>query len=245
MSISFGSARLLRYVITSAAKFSESAVINVSKNEFILKAIDPSTVALLVLEVPRESTIAYRVTSNEQLAVNLEDFSKVLKSAERDDTITLEWTQSSLIVSLERRGFKRTFTLPLMSSAGEVFDIELEYPNTYVVSPTYLYEGLESLERFGDVLKIEGSEEEIRLKAESELGEAEVVLSRERGEIEDSDVRAAGFSTSYTMKFITYFKPVIRVSEKLVLKVGSELPLYFESASQGMRIEYYVAPRAD
>ncbi|MCX8208613.1 MAG: hypothetical protein N3G79_03075 [Sulfolobales archaeon] len=245
MSVSFGSARLLRYVIASAAKFSESAVVNVSKDEFVLKAIDPSTVALLVLRVPKEYALAYKVTSNEQLVVNLEELGRVIRSAERDDMVTLEWTQSSLVISFERRGFKRVFTLPLASSTSEVFDIELEYPNTYVISPTHFYEALESLEGVGDVLRVEGFEEGVRLKAESELGEAEVVLSKERGEVEDLEVKAPEFSVSYTMRFITYFKPIVRVSEKLVIKVGSGLPLYLESQSQGVRIEYYVAPRAD
>lgn len=245
VSISFGSARLLRYVVISATRFSENAVVNVSKDELVLKAIDPSMVALLVLRVPKESTLAYNVTSNEQLVVNLEDLGRVIRSAERDDMVTFEWTQSSLVVSFERRGFKRVFTLPLASSTSEALDIELEHPNKYVISPTHFYEALESLEGVGDVLRIEDFEEGVRLRAESELGEAEVVLSKERGEVEDLEVKAPEFSVSYTMKFITYFKPIARVSEKLVMKVGSDLPLYLESQSQGVRIEYYVAPRAD
>lgn len=245
MSISFGSARLLRYIVASAAKFSETAVINVSEGEFAFKAMDPSKTALLVLTVPRESTIAYSVSNSEQLIVNLEDLSKVFRSAERDDMITLTWTRSSLSASFERRGFMRVFTLPLATSVEEIPEIEIEYPNTFKVPPLLLHDGLNGIEGVGDVLRIEGREDEIILKAESELGEAEVVLIRERGGIEESEVREPGFSVSYSMELIVNVKPVIRLAEKLTLRVGSNLPLYLESSSHGLHIRYYVAPRAE
>lgn len=245
MSISFGSARLLRYIVISAAKFSESAVINAFENEFVFKAMDPSKTALLVVTVPRESTISYNVSGSEQLVVNLDDLSKVFRSAEKDDAITLNWTQSTLSLSFERRGYARTFTLPLATSVEEIPEIEIEYPNTYIISPFLLYDGLSGLEDVGDILRVEGGESEVRLRAESELGEAEVVLSKERGGIEEADVKEPGFGVSYSMDFITNIKPVIRVAEKLTLKAGSDLPLYLEFQSHGLLIRYYVAPRAE
>jgi len=245
VSISFGSARLLRYVVVSASKFSETAVINVSENEFTFRAIDPSRTALLIVTIPRESTITFNVESSEQLVVSLDDLSKVFRSAEKDDMVTLSWTRSALSISFERRGFTRTFTLPLATPVEEIPEIEIEYPNTYVISPLLLYDCLSGLEDVGDVLRVEGREDEIRLKAESELGEAEVVLSRERGGIEESDVRESGFSVSYSMEFVTNVKPIVRVAEKLTLKAGSELPLYLEFLSHGLLAGYYVAPRAD
>ncbi|MEM1623149.1 MAG: hypothetical protein QW780_03615 [Sulfolobales archaeon] len=245
MSISFGSARLLRYIVVSASKFSETAVINVSESEFTFKAIDPSRTALLVVTIPRESATAFNVNGSEQLVVNLDDLSKVFRSAERDDMVTLSWTQSTLSVSFERRGFARTFTLPLATSAEEIPEIEIEYPNTYILSPLLLHDCISGLEDVGEVLRVEGREDEIKLRAESELGEAEVVLSKERGGIEESDVREPGFSVGYSMEFVTNIKPIVKVAEKLTLKIGSELPLYLEFLSHGLLAKYYVAPRAD
>jgi len=245
VSISFGSARLLRYVVVSASKFSETAVINVSESEFTFRAIDPSRTALLIITIPRESATAFNINGSEQLVVSLDDLSKVFRSAERDDMVTLSWTQSTLSVSFERRGFTRTFTLPLATPVEEIPEIEIEYPNTYVLSPLLLYDCITGLEDVGDVLRVEGREDELRLKAESELGEAEVVLSKERGGIEESDVREPGFSVSYSMEFVTNIKPIVKVAEKLTLKTGSELPLYLEFLSHGLLAKYYVAPRAD
>lgn len=245
MSVSFGSARLLRYVVVSAAKFSETAVINATENELVFRAIDPSKTALLAVIIPRESTMSYNVSGGEQLVVSLEDLNKVFRSAEKDDMVTLSWTRSTLSVSFERRGFTRTFTLPLATSVEEIPEIEIEYPNTYVLSPLMTYDALSGLEDVGDVLKVEGKEDEVRLRAESELGEAEVALSKERGGIEEVDVREPEFSVGYSMEFISNVKPIIRMAEKLTLKAGSDLPLYLESLSHGILAKYYVAPRAE
>lgn len=245
MSISFGVARLLRYVIASAAKFSETAVISVTEQDFTIKVMDPSKTALLILTVPREATLDYRVKGSEQLAVNLEDLSKVFRSSEKDDAITLSWTQSTLSASFERRGFSRTFTLPLSSATEEIPEIEIDYLNTYVLRPPAFFDALAGIEDVGDVIRIEGNENEFKLRAESELGEAEVTLNIERGGIESADIKNPGFSVSYSMEFLSNIRPVIRVAERLVARVDSDLPLYIEMSSHGLVIRYYVAPRAD
>lgn len=245
MSVSFGLARLLRYIVVSAAKFSETAVFYANESELVFKAMDPSKTALLIVTIPKESTISYNVDRNERLVVNLEDLSKVFRSAEKDDSITLSWTQSTLTASFERRGFIRAFTLPLATSVEEIPEIEIEYPNTYVLPPLVTFDALSALEDVGEVLKVEGREDEVRLRAESELGEAEVVLSKERGGIEEADVREPEFSVGYTMEFVSNVKPIIRAAERLTLKAGSDLPLYLEFLSHGLIIRYYVAPRAE
>ncbi len=245
MSVSFGSARLLRYIIASAAKFSETAVIEIGEEGITFKSMDPSKTALLVLAIPKESTAAYEATGGGQLVVNLDDLGRVFRSAERDDAVTLSWTQSSLSITFERRGYSRVFTLPLATSVEEIPEIEIEYPNTYVVPPPLLYDSITGIESAGDVLRVEGDEDELRLAAESELGEAEVVLSKERGSIEESDVGEPGFRVSYSIDFVANVKPVIRIAERAVMKVGSELPLYLELSSYGTSIKYYVAPRAE
>lgn len=245
MSISFGAARLLRYVVASAAKFSETAVMVVTPGEFVFKAIDPSKTALLVLTIPRESAIEFNVTQEAQLVVSLEDLSKVFRSAEKDDSISLGWSQSTLSVSFERRGFSRVFTLPLSSVIEEIPEIEIEYPNTYVIPPIIFHDGLAGIEDVGDLLRVEGGSSELRLRAESELGEAVVVFSKERGGIEEADVTDPDFSVSFSMEFVSNFRPVTRVAERLVLKAGSDLPLYLEVQSHGLLIKYYVAPRAE
>ena len=245
MGISFGTARLLRYVVASAAKFSESAVVYVSPDRFSFKAIDPSKSALLVLTIPREVALQYDVSSEQQLAVNLEDLAKVFRSAEKDDSVTINWTESSIEVSFERKGFSRVFTLPLASVFEEVPEIEVEYPNTYVVRPTELYEALNGLKDVGDVLRVEGDEDSVKLRAESELGEAEVTLSRERGSLEEAEVNQPGFSVAYTMELVQHIRQLVKLAERTSLRVGPELPLYLRMESHGCTIDYYVAPRAE
>lgn len=245
MGISFGTARLLRYIVASAAKFSESAVIYVNRDRFTFKAIDPSKSALLVLTVPREVSLQYDVESEQQLAVNLEDLAKVFRSAERDDSVTISWSESSLTVSFERKGFSRVFTLPLASVFEEVPEIEIEYPNTYVIRPNELYEALAGLKDVGDVLRVEGDADSVKLRAESELGEAEITLSRERGSLEEAEVNEPDFSVAYTMELVQHVRPVVRVAERASLRVGPELPLYLKIDSHGSSIDFYVAPRAE
>jgi hypothetical protein len=148
-------------------------------------------------------------------------------------------------VSFERKGFSRVFTLPLASVFEEVPEIEVEYPNTYVIRPTELYEALNGLKDVGDVLRVEGDEDSVKLRAESELGEAEVTLSRERGSLEEAEVNQPGFSVAYTMELVQHIRQLVKLAERTSLRVGPELPLYLRMESHGCTIDYYVAPRAE
>ncbi len=248
MKIVFADARIWRYIISSASKFIESGILTVNDEGLSFKAIDPSKTALIEFTIPRESFDIFEVDGESKLSVNLEDVGKIMRTAERDDKIGIEWTESHITFTFERRGVPRTFTLPLQTGAEaeEIPELSLELNNEFKMAGNVLYETISGIEDVGEVLWITGEDSILKLRSESDLGEAEIVLSTEKGVLEEAKIENPGFSVSFGMEYFSYLKQPIKLADTAVLRVDTDMPAHIElSFIQGAKLNYYVAPRAE
>lgn len=248
MRLTFNNARVWRYVMGGAGKFVESGMLIINDYGLLFKAMDPSRVALIEFQIPRESFDDFEIDGEVKIAINVEDLSKVLRSSEKDDRISLDISENSLTIVLERKGLQRMFTLPLQVT-GEVEaipELKLDLKNRFKVSGTALYDGLSSIEDLGDVLTLNIGEEELRLRVSSDLGEAEVVFDTGSGNLIEYEVSEPGTEVSYGLDYFTYIKPVIRISEVIDILLSPEMPCKLSmDLPQGAKMNYYVAPRID
>ncbi len=247
--VTFADARIWRYIIASASKFIETAIIKVNPEDGLsLKALDPSRTALITFVIPRESFDEFSVDNESTLVLDLEDVGKIMKTAERDDRISIEWTESSISFIFERRGVPRRFMIPLRaeSEAESIPELSLELGNEYITSGTVMYDALNSIEDVGETLWISGDENTLKLRSISDLGEAEVELSLERGTLESAKVGSPGFSVSFGMEYFSYLKQPIKLADRAILRADSEMPAHLElNYVQGAKLSYYVAPRSE
>ncbi len=249
VKVTFADARIWRYIIASASKFIETAVIKISPDEGLsLKALDPSRTALITFTISKESFDEFDVDDESTLVIDLEDVGKIMKTAERDDRISIEWTESSISFVFERRGVPRRFMIPLRAEgeAESIPELSLELNNEYVTSGTVMYDAINSIEDVGETLWISGDENALKLRSISDLGEAEVELSLERGTLESAKAESPGFSVSFGMEYFSYLKQPIKLSDKAILRADSDMPAHLElNYMQGAKLSYYVAPRSE
>ncbi len=249
MKLMFSDARIWRYVVSALSKFIDYAQIKVGpESGLIMKAMDPSKTALVEFIIPKEAFTAFEVNEEHTLVLSLKDAGKILRTAEKDDKLGLDWTEASITFLFERRGNLRSFTIPLqaVTEAEEIPELSLELRNTYRVPSDVLYDSISSIEDVGEVLRVEGNEKELILKAVSDLGEAEVVLSLEDGTLEEVMVENPGFSVSFGTEYFSLMKQPVRLSSSAVLRLDSEMPCHMElNYVEGTKLNYYVAPRVE
>ncbi len=248
MRLTFADARIWRYIIASASKFIESVIIEVNDNELTLKALDPSRTALIEFIIPKESFDEFEIDGKHMLIIDLEDVGKIMRSAERDDKISLSWSESSITFTFERRGVSRSFTLPLRTEheAESIPSLNLQLKNEYITAGTVLYDAIGSIEDVGETLWISGDERSLRLKSISDLGEAEVELSLEKGTLEDVKSESPGFNVSFGMEYFSYLKQPVKLADKVVIRADNDMPVHLTlEYAQGARLNYYVAPRSE
>ncbi len=248
VKITFADARIWRYIISATSKFIEAGYFEIGDEGFKFKALDPSRTALVEFTIPRESFDEFDVSGNHRLVADLESLGKILRSAERDDRISVSWTESSITLTFERRGISRSFTLSLRTEheIEEIPALDLQLNNEYVTSGTTFYDAIASVEDVGETLWLSGDERSLKLKSVSDLGEAEIELSLDGGTLEDAKVEAPNFSVSFGMEYFSYMKQPIKLSDRVKVRVDSNMPVNLVlEYLQGATLSYYVAPRTE
>ncbi len=248
MKITFSNARLWRYVMASVGKFIDTGYILVNENGLIFKAMDPSKTALIIFEIPKEGFMEFDVEDEHKLPLSIEDTAKILRTAEKDDALSIEWGGEGITFIFERRGVPRSFTIPLYAESAieEIPELELEIPNKYVIYAAGLYDAINSLEDVSEVLAVSGDEQKLVLTAEGDIAIAEITLDTERGGLEEAHVENPGFKALYSMEYFSYLKSPMKMADRSILEVDEGLPCRLTlEYSVGARIVYYVAPRVE
>lgn len=248
LSFTAPDARVWSYVIEATGKFSESGVFVLKPDALYIRAIDPSRTAMIEFYMPREAFESYELTTEKTVYLSMEDLSKILKSAGRSDKLSMSFSEDSIKIEFSDGIVTRTFKIPLRLEIAheEIPSLELEYLNKYVLSGDVLYEALASIEKVGDVLRVSGDESTLVLKSVGDLGEAEIILSLEKGVLKEADVKHPGFEVSYSIDYLSYMKKPIKSSDEVAVMVDNDLPICIELRfPSGSKLSYYVAPRTE
>lgn len=248
MSFTAPDARVWSHVIEATGKFSESGVLILKSDALYIKAIDPSRTAMMEFYIPREAFESYEPVTEKTVYLSMEDLGKILKSAGKADKLSMSFSEDSIRIEFSDGIVTRMFKMPLRLEIAheEIPSLELEYPNKYVLGGDVLYEALASIEKMGDVLRVSGDESTLVLKSVGDLGEAEIVLSLERGVLREADVKHSGFEVSYSIDYLSYMKKPIKSSDEAVVMADNDLPICLELRfPSGSKLSYYVAPRTE
>ncbi len=248
MRITFANARVWRYVMGSISKFVEVGLMIVNDDGLTFKAMDPSRVALVEFNIPKESFDTFELEGEVKVAINVEDLGKILRSSEKDDRISLEVSENSLTIELERKGIPRMFVIPLHtgSEVEAIPELSLDLRNKFKVAGTTLYEGISSVEDLGDVLTFNIGEDHLSLVVKSDLGDAEIVFDKESGMLLEFEVNDPNTSVSYGVEYLSYVKQPIKLSETVDILLSPEMPCKLVlNLPQGAKMNYYVAPRVE
>ncbi|MEO3993315.1 MAG: hypothetical protein QN229_03270 [Desulfurococcaceae archaeon TW002] len=248
MSFTAPDARVWSHVIEATGKFSESGVFMLKPDALYIRAIDPSRTAMIEFYIPKEAFESYELATEKTIYLSMEDLSKILKSAGKADKLSMSFSEDSIRIEFSDGIVTRMFKMPLRLEIvhEEIPSLELEYQNKYVLGSDMLHEALASIEKMGDVLRVSGDESTLVLKSVGDLGEAEVVLSLERGVLREADVKHPGFEVSYSIDYLSYMKKPIKSSDEVVVMVDNDLPICLELRFPSRsKLSYYVAPRTE
>ncbi len=246
MKLVFIDARTWRYVVSAISKVIEEGVFVVDPEEgFRFRAMDPSHVVMLDLCFPRDSFEVYEVDSRVELGVNFEDVAKVLRRATKEDKLEISSEGSTISFAFIGKGYRK-FTLPLLDiTAEELPEPKLEFKASVKVMSDVYRDTIKDVELVGDVIKFIASQDEFKVVSSGDIGEAEIIYSRESGsiiEMEVEDVQEA----LYTLEYFSDLSSAARVADTVTIKFSSDMPALIEhELQQGAKFSFLIAPRVE
>jgi len=154
------------------------ASFNVSQEGMLLRAMDPSRVAMIELNIPSSTFDEYTVTRDGTLTVNITELLKVLRRAGSDAKIMLQTDPAKERLNIEIQGkHKSTFNVPTLEpTIEEVPTPKVQYSTKIKVVADTLANVIDDVNLVADFVRITSNKEEIRFSGSGDMSEATVTL---------------------------------------------------------------------
>ena len=234
-----------RNLVKALSVIVEEGTFNMNEAQIKLLAMDPSHVAMVDFELPREFFDTYSCQGEPRLTVNIGELLKFLDRVDRDEhvTIKLDEEQARLVIRCKRGGHSRRFMMPIL----EPLDEEVPQPKIFFKASTRILTG--SLRRamrdaslVSEHVKLEVGGDAFKISATGDMGSALSEWQRDSDELlelkseEDSN---ANFTLSYLNDIVN---AVQASSEVATLELSTDMPIKMDFELPQGRLIYYLAP---
>ncbi|MQY83300.1 hypothetical protein GH157_06385, partial [archaeon] len=164
-----------RNLVKALSVIVEEGTFNMNEAQIKLLAMDPSHVAMVDFELPREFFDKYSCEGEPRLTVNIGEFLKFLDRVDRDEhvTIKLDEEQARLVILCKRGGHSRRFMMPIL----EPLDEDVPQPKIFFKASTRiltssLRRAMRDASLVSEHVKLEISGDVFKISATGDMGSA-------------------------------------------------------------------------
>ncbi|MDE1797989.1 MAG: hypothetical protein KGH63_01105, partial [Candidatus Micrarchaeota archaeon] len=121
---------MFRFVIEDARKFKSAidAIVNlidegaleVTPAGLLLKAMDPSQIAMVSFTMPKSAFVEYEVANPARVGLNFDNLSKILSRARGDEKLEIAQEENRVSVRFIAGKHKRSFKVPVLEMPAAV-----------------------------------------------------------------------------------------------------------------------------
>ncbi len=235
----------LKAIISAISTLVEEATFVASAEGITFRGMDPSHVALIDISWPNSAFEKYECDSDIKFGVRIDEFSKLIKRAEKKDSIEISISEdNNLLVTI---GKNKKYKIRLIeSSATDTPLPKIPYDTKIELTSTAFDKILGDVQVVSDYLTITASESNAEFSGKGDSGEVVIELEKNKEDIQDLSVKAESTGT-YSLE---YLNPVVKAvgttAGTVTCEYSSAKPLRieFKVANIG-RIHFYLAPRVE
>ena len=239
--------RVWKNIIESISTLVEEGVFIADPSGIKLRAMDPSRVAMVDMELPKAAFEAYECATEVPIGVNFEHMKNIMKRSGSNEKLELEKADDEARLKIRFKGkSSRTFSLPLLDLGKE----ELSAPripfNATVKTPaSTLLDAIKDAEVVSDFVKVATEEGVLKVSASGDRGEVEVVITKESGELLSIEMKEPAHAL-YSLTYLSKMMVASSLSEISIVMFSTDMPLRLDfNLSSGGKIVYYLAPRME
>jgi proliferating cell nuclear antigen len=234
--------------------FTDSINIIFKEDELYVQCMDASTILIMLLILPKEWFCEYEVEKDEVIGVSTSILSKVLSIKDKSQGLMLTTKEDNgdqLFVKFHcedtKLVFDKMFDIPLLDLDSDLLDIpDMDYSADFSLPSIVFSSMIHQLKQFGDVMRIECTEEHIELISESvEFGKMNTHIPIQ--DLEEYSIEEDGtIRGSYALKYLNLICLYQKVSKHMDVGVSKNFPMKINfHMDNDAKITFYLAPRQD
>ncbi len=235
----------LKAIISAISTLVEEATFVANAEGITFRGMDPSHVALIDISWPNSAFEKYECDSDIKFGVRIDEFSKLIKRAEKKDSIEIGISEDNMLLVTIGKNKKYKMRL-IESSATDTPLPKIPYDAKIELSTTAFDKILGDVQVVSDYLTIKAAESSAEFSGKGDSGEVVINLEKDNEEIQDLTVKEDSDGT-YSLE---YLNPVVKAvgttAGTITCEFSSAKPLRieFKVANIG-RIHFYLAPRVE
>jgi len=251
MRVVFPQAKELKSLISATVAFLTEGTFKATEDGIHLASLDPSKVAVVVLDLYQNAFLDYETDGEEMFTINLDDLKKILSKAKTREQIEWELDKNNnrFIVSIKGKATKK-FVLPLIETEGEVMDVSslsssLDLPIQIEMDAKAFKEIIDSAKVVSDEVKLMANPDgpTFSIIAEGELKEVRIDLTPQDETILFMEVPQKAMST-YSIDYLYKLTKVATVSDTVTIRFNSNNPVWFDyKLADRFKYSFILAPR--
>ena len=232
-------------VISAVSTLVEEATFEATIEGISFRGMDPSHVALIDISWPNSAFEKYDCDGDIKFGVRIDEFSKLIKRAEKDDSIEINISEDNMLrVSI---GKNKKYKMRLIeSSAAETPLPKIPYDSKIGLSSSTFDKILGDIGVVSDYLSIKATSNTVEFSGKGDTGEAFEKFEKDTQELEEISVSQESTGT-YSLEYLNpIVKAVGSTSGSINLEFSSSKPLRIEFKVTNIgRIHFYLAPRVE
>ncbi|MEC7711615.1 MAG: proliferating cell nuclear antigen (pcna) [Thermoproteota archaeon] len=232
-------------VISSITTLVEEATFEATVEGITFRGMDPSHVALIDISWPNSAFEKYNCDSDIKFGVRVDEFSKVIKRAEKNESIEISISDDNMLQILIGKNKKWSMRL-IEGSASDTPLPKISYDSKIGLSSSTFDKILGDIDVVSDYLSIKTATNNAEFSGKGDSGEAVINFEKGMEGLEEITVNQECIGT-YSLE---YLNPIVKAmgntSDSIICEFSSGKPLRIEfKVSNIGRIHFYLAPRVE
>ncbi|MDD5417741.1 MAG: proliferating cell nuclear antigen (pcna) [Candidatus Nanoarchaeia archaeon] len=232
--------------ISAASDLITEGTFRLKKEGIQLLAMDPASVAMIVLNVLSSVFAEYSLDEDKDITLNMSEFYSVLKRAKSTDKVIIELNEDENQLDITmKNGSTRKFSLPLLNNTESVDKIpELSYDGEIELDSKPIKEGIDDASLVSDNVILIADGNGINMKAAGSTSKMSLSLDKDSGAILNNNHPHA--KAKYSVEYLGKIMKNAGIFEKVKIQFKDDYPIRIDyTLVDKMKLIYIVAPRVD
>jgi proliferating cell nuclear antigen len=231
-------------ILSAISTLVEEATFEVTAEGISFRGMDPSHVALIDISWPNSAFEKYECDGAIKFGVRIDEFSKLIKRAEKSESIQISIADSMLLIII---GKNKQYKMRLIeSSATDTPLPKIPYDAKIGLANTLFDKILGDVQVVSDYLTIKTDENKSEFSGKGDSGEVLISLQKQPDELTEISCKVESTGT-YSLEYLNpIVKAVGAATGTIICEYSSAKPLRIEFKVANMgRIHFYLAPRVE
>jgi len=235
----------LKAIISAISTLVEEATFVSNAEGITFRGMDPSHVALIDISWPNSAFEKYECDSDIKFGVRVDEFSKLIKRAEKQDSIEISISDENMLLVTIGKNKKYKMRL-IESTASDTPLPKIPYDAKIGLTSSSFDKILGDVQVVSDYLTIKANSTKAEFSGKGDSGEVVIDLEKGMEQLTEISVKQESIGT-YSLE---YLNPIVKAvgtsTGSITCEYSSAKPLRieFKVANIG-RIHFYLAPRVE